>query len=74
VSPIVGNVTVAFAVLSYAGTLTVTIIADPSHCPDLQLLVAALQRELHRMTGDLLKGTARFNPVQPAGDRALAAP
>jgi WS/DGAT/MGAT family acyltransferase len=74
VSPIVGNVTVAFAVLSYAGTLTVTIIADPSHCPDLQLLVAALQRELHRMTGDLLKGTARFNPVQPAGDRGLAAP
>jgi WS/DGAT/MGAT family acyltransferase len=30
-----GNVTVAFAVLSYAGTLTITTIADPETCPDL---------------------------------------
>ena len=28
-----GNVTVAFAVLSYAGTLTITTIADPGACP-----------------------------------------
>jgi diacylglycerol O-acyltransferase len=46
VSPITGNVTVAFAALSYAGTLTVTVIADPERCPDLPLLVKALQREL----------------------------
>jgi WS/DGAT/MGAT family acyltransferase len=30
-----GNVTVAFAVLSYAGVLTITTIADPEACPDL---------------------------------------
>jgi Ethanolamine utilization protein EutJ (predicted chaperonin) len=30
-----GNVTVAFAVLSYAGALTITTIADPEACPDL---------------------------------------
>jgi WS/DGAT/MGAT family acyltransferase len=46
VSPITGNVTVAFAVLSYAGTLTITVIADPQRCPDLRLLLARLQSEL----------------------------
>jgi WS/DGAT/MGAT family acyltransferase len=30
-----GNVTVGFAALSYAGTLTITAIADPETCPDL---------------------------------------
>jgi diacylglycerol O-acyltransferase len=35
---ITGNVTVAFAVLSYAGTLTITTIADPETCPDMARL------------------------------------
>jgi diacylglycerol O-acyltransferase / wax synthase len=51
VSPITGNVTVAFAVLSYAGTLVVTVIADPQHCPDLPVLVTHLQSELDLLTG-----------------------
>jgi len=51
VSAIVGNVTVAFAVLSYAGTLTVTVIADPDTCPDRTVLVQELQRELDALTG-----------------------
>ncbi|MET0418712.1 MAG: wax ester/triacylglycerol synthase domain-containing protein [Actinoplanes sp.] len=46
VSPITGNVTVAFAVLSYAGTLVITVMVDPRCCPDLPYLVARLQREL----------------------------
>ena len=33
-----GNVTVSFAVLSYAGTLVVTVIADPDALPDLAAL------------------------------------
>ena len=41
-----GNVTVSFDVLSYAGTLSITIVADPDHVPDLPFLVAALQAEL----------------------------
>lgn len=45
-----GNVTVAFAVLSYAGTLTITAIADPEACPDLSELSQALTREIHAMT------------------------
>ena len=50
-SGISGNVTVAFAALSYAGTLTVTVIADPERCPDVPVLCSALQRELDVLTG-----------------------
>ena len=49
ISPIAGNVTVAFAALSYAGTLTVTLVADPDACPELDGLAAALQRELDEL-------------------------
>jgi diacylglycerol O-acyltransferase / wax synthase len=41
-----GNVTVAFAVLSYAGELTISVITDPDATPDADLLLAALQGEL----------------------------
>jgi diacylglycerol O-acyltransferase len=52
ITPITGNVTVAFAALSYAGTLAVTVIADPQHCPDLPLIVDELQRQLNDLTAD----------------------
>ncbi|TSA78448.1 DUF1298 domain-containing protein, partial [Deinococcus detaillensis] len=45
-----GNVTVSFAVLSYVGTLTITLIADPETCPDLGDLRDGLQRELEAVT------------------------
>ena len=48
---ITGNITVAFAALSYAGTLTITVIADPERCPDLPEVAAALHRELQVLTG-----------------------
>jgi len=41
-----GNVTVTFAVLSYAGTLQITVLSDPSRVPDMAVLTAALRREL----------------------------
>jgi len=50
VSGISGNVTVSFVALSYAGTLTVTVIADPDRAPDLEDLAEALRRELHAQT------------------------
>ncbi|HYU87016.1 MAG TPA: wax ester/triacylglycerol synthase family O-acyltransferase, partial [Kribbellaceae bacterium] len=53
-----GNVTVSFAVFSYAGRLTVTVVADPAACPDLPVLVALLQDELDRLTG-AVRETAR---------------
>lgn len=50
VSPITGNITIAFAVLSYTGTLVVTVISDPERCTDLPVVVAQLQRELDALT------------------------
>jgi len=47
---VAGNVTVAFAVLSYAGTLTVAVMVDADACPDSGTLIAALQRELDALT------------------------
>ncbi len=47
---ITGNVTVAFAALSYAGGLNVTVIADPELCPDLSDIARALRREFDVLT------------------------
>ena len=58
VSMISGNITVAFMALSYAGTLTVTIVADPQRCPDLRRLAAALELEFQL----LAPATARLQP------------
>jgi diacylglycerol O-acyltransferase / wax synthase len=46
ISIVTGNVTVAFAVLSYAGSLTITVNSDADLCPDLALLVKLLQSAL----------------------------
>jgi hypothetical protein len=43
-----GNVTISFAVMSYANSLVVTLIADPDSCPDLSELRDALRDELTR--------------------------
>ena len=41
-----GNMTVSFEVLSYAGILTITVIVDPEHGPDLDDLTRRLHHEL----------------------------
>ncbi|MFG1616050.1 WS/DGAT domain-containing protein [Nonomuraea wenchangensis] len=41
-----GNVTISFEILSYAGTVAITVIADPAGLPDLDELVAILNDEL----------------------------
>ncbi len=46
VSAETGNVRVGVDVLSYAGTLTITVVADPDAVPDLAGLADALRREL----------------------------
>jgi len=45
-----GNVGVTFAALSYAGTLTISVIADPDTLPELDALADAVHRALHRLT------------------------
>jgi diacylglycerol O-acyltransferase / wax synthase len=51
VNSVAGNVTVAFGALSYAGTLAITVVADPDVCADVHGLAAELQRELDAYTG-----------------------
>jgi WS/DGAT/MGAT family acyltransferase len=46
-----GNVRVSFLALSYAGTLTVTVIGDPDTLPELPLIATALRREFTALTG-----------------------
>jgi diacylglycerol O-acyltransferase / wax synthase len=46
-----GNVSVAFGVLSYAGTLNVSVIADPAVCQEHDALAAALQEQLVSIVG-----------------------
>ncbi|HEX8865812.1 MAG TPA: wax ester/triacylglycerol synthase domain-containing protein, partial [Lentzea sp.] len=45
-SAITGNVTVAFAALSYCDSFSVTVVSDPDRVPDVQVLSEALQTEL----------------------------
>ena len=41
-----GNVTVTFGALSYAGTLRLTVLSDPSRVPDVTVLATVLRRDL----------------------------
>jgi hypothetical protein len=41
-----GSVTVSFAVLSYAGTVAITIPSDPARVPGAAVPAAGLRREL----------------------------
>ncbi|USX53925.1 wax ester/triacylglycerol synthase domain-containing protein [Lentzea sp. HUAS12] len=44
-----GNMTVYVEVFTYAGTVTITLIADPGRFPDLDVLTCALRGELDRI-------------------------
>lgn len=48
-----GNVAVDFAVLSYAGSITITATADPDVVPDLDILADALVRHLDQLCGQV---------------------
>ena len=49
VTSIIGNVAMSFAVISYAGKLTVMIVADPEAQPDVATLSTLLQHELDHL-------------------------
>jgi len=53
-----GNVSVAFAALSYAGTLAITVVADPDACPDLDVVPAALAEEFTALGLEVLRAGA----------------
>lgn len=46
-----GNATVAFAVLSYAGTLSITVVVDPDVVPEQLEITTTLRAELDQLTG-----------------------
>ena len=71
-----GNVTVTFAALSYAGTLAITVTADPDAMPDLLDTTAALQAELDALTGvessrQRLDTCPVSRSVRPSGNRIV---
>jgi WS/DGAT/MGAT family acyltransferase len=47
--PLVGNLSVGVAVLSYDGALTIGVTADEATCPDLDVLVDGIERSLHAL-------------------------
>jgi diacylglycerol O-acyltransferase len=51
VSAETGNVRISFDVLSYAGTLSITIVADADAVPDLPCLATALGGQLATLAG-----------------------
>lgn len=50
VSPVSGNVSVGFAVLSYAGRLTVTVVADADRGLDIRRLAGLVQAQLEELS------------------------
>ena len=54
---VVGNVTVAFAVISYAGTLKVTVTIDRDAFPDFDVLIDSLQQPVRHLHGLWLNPT-----------------
>ncbi len=55
--PLIGNIPLAVGALSYAGTFTITVVADPHIVPDLAVFTDAIRGELHAMA----------TPSRPAG-------
>jgi hypothetical protein len=60
IAPLVGNMPVGVAVLSYAGQLNVTLIADPEACPDLDVVAGGVRAALDEL-------------LEPADDPAASA-
>jgi hypothetical protein len=57
VVPLSGNVTLGIGVLSYAGQLNITVIADRDTCPDLPVFTTGLTRSLAGLTGAAMPAT-----------------
>jgi diacylglycerol O-acyltransferase len=54
VVPVMGNLTLVVAVLSYAGQLNLTAIADPDGCPDLELFAQGVRSALEDLARSVL--------------------
>jgi diacylglycerol O-acyltransferase / wax synthase len=54
VVPILGNVTLGVGVLSYAGQLNLTAVADRNTCPDLEVFVQGVRDALDDLARSVL--------------------
>jgi WS/DGAT/MGAT family acyltransferase len=63
VVPLGGNLTVGIAVLSYRGSLTIAVHADPDACPDLEVLVQGIRDEFDELF--VLAGVSRDEAEPP---------
>jgi hypothetical protein len=52
--PIVGNLTLAVVVLSYAGQLNLTAVADRDGCPDVEVFAGGVRRALDELAQSVL--------------------
>jgi len=67
--------TVTVVALSYAGTFTVTVSADPDQVPDLPVLASALQEELDALSAAPAPSrTGRPAPAPMTEDRGRGEP
>ncbi|MGN6743433.1 MAG: wax ester/triacylglycerol synthase domain-containing protein [Amnibacterium sp.] len=67
-----GNLTVSFAILSYAGALTVTIVADADLVPDADLLARLLGRQLDAVLREAVpRGSWAGNDKTPGSARGF---
>ena len=62
--PLSGNVTVGIGVVSYAGQLNISVIADRDNCPDLPVFIGGLDRSMADLTGAAMRITP---PAYAAG-------
>jgi hypothetical protein len=63
VGVIAGNVAVAFAALSYAGTLGITVVTDPAVVPEGALVASALDQALRDLTTGMGRATRGAEPA-----------
>lgn len=54
VVPVMGNLTLVVAVLSYAGQLNLTAVADPDGCPDLEVFAQGMRSALDELAQSVL--------------------
>jgi diacylglycerol O-acyltransferase / wax synthase len=54
VVPVMGNLTLVVAVLSYAGQLNLTAVADPDGCPDLEVFAQGVRSALEDLARSVL--------------------
>jgi diacylglycerol O-acyltransferase / wax synthase len=55
--PVMGNLTLAVGVLSYAGQLNLTAVADHDHCPDLEIFTRGVRSALDDLARSALVPT-----------------